>query len=97
MPKFHHKDICIGQYFETDTDLNGAECEILEVSEEQVYAVHFRTRTIDCVPPVCYHVEWYGGCRNWVHESNLRKRPPEQGWKEMEKYGWNPTKEKVNA
>lgn len=97
MPKFHPKDICIGQNFDTDTEFNGAECEVISVVPEGECGYNFRTRTPHKIPGPAYEVEWYGGCVTWVHEWNLRKRPPEQYWKEMEKYGWNPTKEKVNA
>lgn len=94
MPKFHPKDICIGQNFESDTEMNGMECEVVVVSECGVMAYHFRSGALYYVNGPAYEVQWASGEKSWVHEFNLRKRPPDQGWREIEKVtGWNPTRE----
>ena len=80
MSKFHPGDICIGQNFVSDSELNGVECEVKERSECGGVFFHFRTNQPDRIEGLCYLVEWVGGERTWVREFNLRKRPPEQGW-----------------
>ena len=72
MPKFRPSDICIGQNFESDTELNGVECEVLAVSECGVMAYHFRTGALDYINGPAYEVQWATGFKSWVREFNLR-------------------------
>lgn len=100
MAKFKVGDICIGQHFEVDCELNGRECEVREIIPEGGYFVSHKTRSLFRIDAVCYRVEWQGGGMSYTHESKLKKKPPKGielgSWGKIEKAcGWNPTKPKT--
>lgn len=72
--QFKVGEICIGQYFVIDTELNGMECEIIGGLENAVGID--RLRRIHMGP--AYLVRWANAEVSSVYPHNLRRKPPKQ-------------------
>lgn len=93
MAKFKVGDICIGQYLDAYACYNDCECEVVAVHPDGMVAMSQALGQILRIPPVAYAVVWADGRQYYVHEANLRKKPPRDeqlgDWEELAKLGWN--------
>jgi hypothetical protein len=94
MVKFQIGDVCIGQHFAAEVDLNGLECEVREVFPCEGSYKHERIFPPTHTTLPFYRVVWQDGRENHVLEANLKKKGPALGtWDKIEHAcGWNPTK-----
>lgn len=92
MAKFQLHDVCIGVGLDVYACYNGCECEILTIYHDGATAYSRPMQEILRLPPVAYRVRWADGGEYFVHESNLRKKPPRQEelgtWDALAKLGW---------
>lgn len=92
MAKFRVGDLCIGTDLNADACYNGCECEVLAVHPDGVTGYSNSLREFLRFPPVAYTVRWADGWEAFVHEPNLRKKPPRKEelgtWDALAKLGW---------
>lgn len=98
MPQFSVGEVCLGQNFVQDIELNGRECRVVQVLPSGGWFAAPGSMRLFRIDAVCYYVEWADGDTCHVHESNLRKKPPKElgSWSEIRRVcGWDPTKKRA--